>query len=247
MQDRYAGDIGDYGKFALLRAIQDEGLTVGLNWYLTEQDERELSLHDGGYPIPENLFEYNRELAEKLTAIFNDEETRSVATLERAALIDSDAYFSEPVPVRGRAEWQKRAAAALSSVNVVFLDPDNGFLPPSVKESSCRSVKYAFYEEAAAFVKGGKSVVVYNHRCRKKPELYFGEFYERFSVTEGLRGRKTLVITFSRRSVRDYFVFCANEEQGRALENALRKLAQGALGVKGKPLCNEHFTLLSGK
>jgi hypothetical protein len=33
MQDRYAGDIGDYGKFALLRALASEGLSVGVNWY----------------------------------------------------------------------------------------------------------------------------------------------------------------------------------------------------------------------
>ncbi len=30
MQDRYAGDVGDYGKFALLRAMEAQGLTVGV-------------------------------------------------------------------------------------------------------------------------------------------------------------------------------------------------------------------------
>ena len=33
VQDRYAGDIGDYGKIGLLRALQAQGLSVGINWY----------------------------------------------------------------------------------------------------------------------------------------------------------------------------------------------------------------------
>jgi hypothetical protein len=36
MQDRYAGDIGDFGKFALLRALEGAGLSVGVNWYKTD-------------------------------------------------------------------------------------------------------------------------------------------------------------------------------------------------------------------
>ena len=29
MQDRYAGDIGDFGKFGLLKHIENEGLSIG--------------------------------------------------------------------------------------------------------------------------------------------------------------------------------------------------------------------------
>lgn len=29
MQNRYAGDIGDYGKFGMLRALASEGLSIG--------------------------------------------------------------------------------------------------------------------------------------------------------------------------------------------------------------------------
>ena len=42
MQDRYAGDIGDYGKFGLLKALQAEGFRLGINWYMaTPPTERE--------------------------------------------------------------------------------------------------------------------------------------------------------------------------------------------------------------
>ncbi|MBP7186237.1 MAG: hypothetical protein KBA55_05630 [Ruminococcus sp.] len=32
MQDRYAGDIGDYGKFILLRKLSEK-FRIGINWY----------------------------------------------------------------------------------------------------------------------------------------------------------------------------------------------------------------------
>ena len=36
MQDRYAGDIGDFGKIALLRSLKEQGFNIGVNWYKTE-------------------------------------------------------------------------------------------------------------------------------------------------------------------------------------------------------------------
>ena len=35
MQDRYAGDIGDFGKFGLLKELSHRGLSIGVNWYKT--------------------------------------------------------------------------------------------------------------------------------------------------------------------------------------------------------------------
>ena len=39
MQNRYTGDIGDFGKLGLLRQLRQTGLSIGVNWYLTP-DER---------------------------------------------------------------------------------------------------------------------------------------------------------------------------------------------------------------
>lgn len=35
MQDRYTGNIGDYGKLGLLCCLAAAGLRVGVNWYRT--------------------------------------------------------------------------------------------------------------------------------------------------------------------------------------------------------------------
>ena len=40
MKDQYVGDIGDYGKYGLLRYLNGCGLKIGVNWYLTPDDGR---------------------------------------------------------------------------------------------------------------------------------------------------------------------------------------------------------------
>ena len=69
MQDRYAGDIGDFGKFGLLRALSAAGLSIGVNWYRTIPPESELARDDGKYRIPKSLFHCDVGLAKTLFEI----------------------------------------------------------------------------------------------------------------------------------------------------------------------------------
>ena len=39
MKNQYVGDIGDYGKYGLLRFLSNRGIKIGINWYLTEDDK----------------------------------------------------------------------------------------------------------------------------------------------------------------------------------------------------------------
>ena len=38
MQNRYAGDVGDFGKLGMLRALAQSDLKVGVNWYLVPDE-----------------------------------------------------------------------------------------------------------------------------------------------------------------------------------------------------------------
>ena len=38
MKNQYVGDIGDYGKYSLLRFLALHGIKIGINWYLTDND-----------------------------------------------------------------------------------------------------------------------------------------------------------------------------------------------------------------
>lgn len=38
MKNQYVCDIGDYGKYGLLRFLAQHGIRIGINWYLTKND-----------------------------------------------------------------------------------------------------------------------------------------------------------------------------------------------------------------
>ena len=114
MQDRYAGDIGDFGKIGLLKALQAQGLSVGVNWYRVDPIGIEMKAdgsfkqEDGKYIIPKRFWECDETLAEKLTKIAKSEQ-RSIQALEMEAFITNARYYNEHVTVEGRDEWHKKA------------------------------------------------------------------------------------------------------------------------------------------
>ena len=110
MQDRYAGDIGDFGKFSLLSELAKQGLSIGVNWYKTEPLTAETN-NDGRYiDIPRSLRECNPALADKLSVISKCED-RSIQALKEARLIPRAVYYSEPVSVSNRVDWHNQALA----------------------------------------------------------------------------------------------------------------------------------------
>ena len=165
MQDRYAGDIGDFGKFGLLKALLAEGLSLGVNWYKAEPPESERDrdtgtfLHeDGKHKINPKYFVCDEPLAGALRKI-SESDVRSIARLEQAALLDPSktVYYHEMVPVVGRRQWHNKALETLTSCEVVFLDPDNGLSVKSVGKGSAKSVKYVWDEELCDYLRRDKA------------------------------------------------------------------------------------------
>ena len=228
MQDRYAGDIGDYGKFGMLRALAAEGLSIGVNWYLVKTPPQEQAVNDGGKLIPSTLAKCDPALADTLRAISLSPE-RSVAALEAADLVPGARYYDAVVPVADRATWHARALSTLEGTDLVFLDPDNGLLVKSVGRGSAKAPKYALYEEVAGYVTRGQCVVVYNHRSRKRPEVYFGEIYDRLTAAVP-QACDITAITFPRGSVRDYIAVCASPRHAQLARRAFRGLYKGVWG-----------------
>ncbi len=240
MQDRYAGDIGDFGKLGLLKALQKQGFKIGINWYKTMPPDSEKKVdgtfkqQDGRYKtsdIPEKLKMCDAALAKKLAKIAEDEAQRSIAALERAKLVPDAVYYHEPISVARRNEWHQKALQTLSGADLVFLDPDNGLLVKSVTKGSAKSVKYAFYDEVADYIKIGKSVVIYNHRCRKLEEQYFADIEQRLKVAlKDVKYYDIQAITFFKRSVRDYFVVSLTKEHSKRIKAAIQEMTGGVWG-----------------
>lgn len=253
MQDRYAGDIGDFGKFALLQELEKQGVSIGVNWYKTDSLDWEKNADgsfkqdDGKYKaIPKKLRDCAPCLAEKLIKVSDDKNgNRSLKALQDAKLLNSNAYYDVPVSTDERDRWHRDALRFFTEHNsdLVFLDPDNGLLVKSVGKQSARSVKYAFYEEVLDYIEQGKSVLIYNHRSRK-PELeYFKEIEENLhsEIAERALSEPTEIfeITFPRYSIRDYIAVSACQEHARKIRKAFEIMWSGEWvdnGLTQKPL-----------
>lgn len=231
MQDRYAGDIGDYGKFAMLRAMEAHGLKLGINWYRTETALFEIH-EDGKYRIPVSYEKCDPQLATALNSIFDSAEDRSVRKLEQAGLLKCKLFVHDLVPrdIQLRTGWHCQALSYLKNCDLVFLDPDNGLNVKSVKAGSQKSPKYVWMKEIVDYVAAGKSVIFYNHRPRKKADTYFAEYFARFAAEPVLSGKMVYALTFPRRSVRDYFIIPATPAHEENICAALHSLEAGEFG-----------------
>lgn len=210
MQDRYAGDIGDYGKIGLLQCLQEHGFTIGVNWYrvsalvIEKKADGTFKQNDGKYIIAKGLRECAPALADTLTKIAKSK-NRSVTAIQKASLIPNAVYYDEYLTIDGRSEWHKQAMKKFECVNLVFMDPDNGLLVKSVGKQSARSIKYVFYEEVKDYLDSGKSVLVYNHRSRKPERQYFDDIDNKLQENVEVDKEKIQKITFSKGTTRDYF------------------------------------------
>ncbi len=185
MQNRYAGDIGDFGKFGLLRHIVNASqLRLGINWYLLPDEKHN---EDGRYIryLCDPAFEQcDQELYGKFRRIVEDK--RSICSLEKPALFKvRPVFFSKTVDsfhlypaqtlqdrqrrLELRREWKDEAVSKLSTADVIFLDPDNGLQVQSCSSLSHKnSGKYSYFEEIREFHKSKKLTIIYHHLNRHR-------------------------------------------------------------------------------
>ena len=239
MQDRYVGDIGDYGKFALLRLMEQHGFYLGVNWYNTspekKPEDKEANtpktpekVGDGRYRIPEKYRLCDEELADKLTEIF-DHPSRSINMLESTSILKTGRYVHGLVPrdSEKRLEWHNEAIKALADCDTIFLDPDNGMEVKSAPRGSAKSVKYVLYPELAdyLYLSGDKVVILYQHRPRVREAAYLERMKQNFEK-HGIRKAMNVVV-FPRYTVRDYFIFSRSGQQEQRIQAALDDLREG--------------------
>lgn len=187
MQNRYVGDIGDFGKYGLLRVLSGLAetsafrghLRLGVVWYLFPD---ELHNSDGKYtgyldPTPDNYVRYRAcdpPLYDALQRLVNGED-RNVAEVQRCGILSGDTVYyepslayspgmSRPVKQRTRENWLSGALEATAAAEIVFVDPDNGISQsdPLLKKGP----KYVFMDDLRQFARRGQSLVIYHHLGR---------------------------------------------------------------------------------
>jgi hypothetical protein len=246
MQDRYSGDVGDFGKFSLLRYLFSESQKpIGIIWYLFPNEYHN---DDGGhieYLRKREFLDCDKNLCEKLSAVEHGD--RSVSSLEEAGLLPANTvYFSERLDFHlkfpsqslkdrrerkeKRAKWLDNALMALSKCRIAFLDPDNGLQIPSCsKTSQVKAGKFAYYFEISKLTKDKDVTVIYHHLSRK------GTHADQVS-TRAIELRQQIdptgaifALRYRPYSPRAYFILTAKSEENHMRKRLLRFI-QGTYG-----------------
>jgi hypothetical protein len=181
MQNQYVGDVGDFAKLGLLRALAGicplakPRLKLRIVWYLTENSgnkdgrhreylkRRNRSRYRGCDP---DLYDALRDVSSK---------NRSVLDIERSGVLPNDTKYSKK-EVR-------------LDCDLLFLDPDNGLAPSGVGSESKRAVKYVFLDDIHGRIGTSQSVVLYQHLSRdgkaaKQARRYLAEVRKAFPSHE---------------------------------------------------------------
>ncbi len=166
MKSQYFGDVRDFAKYGVLRAMRSAGLSLAVLWWLTEDDRS----GDGRlleYLDDERLRRHDPELFDGLRRWFGEGAVRSVAWIENSGLLDGATFYGRVVPREGvaRRRWLDDGLRVARGADVVFLDPDNGLEVKSVRPGTVQSAKYVFLDELARIHATGASVLIYQHHA----------------------------------------------------------------------------------
>lgn len=234
MQNRYAGDIGDFGKLGLLRCLQRAGLSIGVNWYLVSDESHNC---DGKYVQYQKKEEYrccDEDLWLALKGIVDSGE-RNITALENANILDA-VYYSASLDYSRktkseravfRSAWHIEALHCLEELDVVFVDPDNGLLVRSA-DGTKKENKYVTRSELADYYNQGTSVIYYQHKARRPNQFYIDQHRE--IVEEIGKGNASCFgLKFTKTSQRYYF-FIVQPKHKDVISKVLQKMLSSDWG-----------------
>lgn len=105
-----------------------------------------------------------------------------------------------------------------------------------IQPGSSKSVKYTYYSEVKNYLSQNKAVIIYNHRSRKKEDIYFNEIIEKLCSEIGAERDLIQVVTFRRFSVRDYLIISKDKKTYDTIRCLLGELVKDTLN-ENKPFC----------
>ena len=222
MQDNYIGDIGDYGKYGLLRAVCAEKMVLSVNWYRVEP-KKPAKQDDVNYLFePQRYREYDPVLFDALHKVVVQKQERRIEEIEQANLF-SATFSSETISV-DRSMWHKRALRRTEAAKVVFLDPDNGLETIKMHQTNGATKKHVKWEELRDYYTRGQNVILYQHRpqmtAKDKCIASIMEFQKNYLMADCVK-----LLEFPKYTNRFYFMFV--HERDRAIfEQICKKMTQ---------------------
>jgi hypothetical protein len=163
MKDQYFGDVNDYRKYGLLRAMAAAGLSIGVCWLLTGDDQGSDGELRRYLTKPARWRGYDPELYDRLQGVGQPDCQRGVRCCSLWGLVPGAAYFDEILRdnSRQRDAYFRKAFGALAGCDVIFFDPDNGIEVSSTGRGKRGSSKYIYWTELRAAYGKSHSLLVY--------------------------------------------------------------------------------------
>lgn len=214
MKNQYIGDVGDYGKYGLLRFLSSKGLKIGVNWYLTLNDGNNNGKKTAYFDKRDDRL-YDPELFDFLRGIAGNPE-KTVRMIEESRMIQNACYYHELIGTPDRTRWHKQALEKLTDAELIFCDPDNGTIgQKSLKSRDAE--KYISPTEIADYYNRGQNVVYYCHKARRTEDAWTAAKLE---MLKYLPDAKIYILTYHRGTQRSY-IFVIHPEDYRAYCNML--------------------------
>ncbi len=187
MKNQYFGDINDYFKYALLRALSGRGeLRTLVAWMLTPEDGGADGRKLGYLSQPARYRGLDPELFDFLKAAV-ERLPRGVASIEAVGLLPNSRFHSSLLTddISARQGYFQLLASLYAEADWVFFDPDNGFEVSSCTYGSRNSSKFLYWAELAHAYRSGLSVLVYQHFPRERRNRFIPSLQQRLADETG--------------------------------------------------------------
>jgi hypothetical protein len=229
VQNRYVADIGDYVKFAILRALSPGRRLGVVCWLFADEDHNADGGHREYLDRHSEWKHFDPPLFEALLKI-EREKKHDVRAIEDSSVLPNAVFVSDPIPCKAqpyslrpeeRKKWIEAAKTTVKNCNLVFLDPDNGIASERLKLTKARAGKSVTIDDIKSLQEGNRTIVVYHHQTRLKG----GHLFEIVNLFTRLRKSGVHVSGALRAtpwSPRAFFVLNGDEElqdRSKALAN----------------------------
>ncbi|MFC1572539.1 hypothetical protein ACFL6M_02965 [Candidatus Eisenbacteria bacterium] len=175
MKDQYFGDINDYRKYGLLRAlIQATGFAMAVCWMRTAPDGRSDGSKIAYLNQPDQWRQYDPPLFDFLRQTVASNATRSLNMIENSSILSRCGYFNDFLTddPASRRQYFEAFTARCEGRELLFFDPDNGLEVKSAPYGKRSSSKYLYWHEVERFYRRGHSLLIYQHYPRVKRRVY---------------------------------------------------------------------------
>ncbi len=213
MQDNYIGDIGDYGKYGLLREVNAAGLSLAVNWYkvVPKKSGRQDDGKYTNYLSKSSAYRaYDVVLFDSLYRIVCEENDRKISRVEHENLFRA-SFFQKEIS-SDRRSWHYEALEQAKGKDVVFLDPDNGLETYNMNQKDNATEKHVKWSELKDYYDRGQNVILYQHRPQMMKKEQCIANVMKFQK-EYLQADHVMLLEFPKYTNRFYFMFLHEKDK----------------------------------